>query len=41
MPRLHADRMQLRSGGCCRLTVLGAVDDGTAEKFERPHALAA
>ena len=39
--RLYADRMWLQSGGGCRLTVLGPVDDEPAEKLERLYALAA
>ncbi|MER5185575.1 hypothetical protein ABT009_46195 [Streptomyces sp. NPDC002896] len=39
--RLHADRMWLQSGGGCRLTVFSPVDDESAEKLERLHALAA
>ncbi|MDX3693752.1 hypothetical protein PV726_26110 [Streptomyces europaeiscabiei] len=41
MLRLHADRMWLRSGGGCRLTVFSPVDDETPEKSERLHAFAA
>nr|CAI77944.1 unknown hypothetical protein [Streptomyces ambofaciens ATCC 23877]CAI78218.1 unknown hypothetical protein [Streptomyces ambofaciens ATCC 23877]CAJ87725.1 hypothetical protein SAMT0016 [Streptomyces ambofaciens ATCC 23877]CAJ89003.1 hypothetical protein SAMT0016 [Streptomyces ambofaciens ATCC 23877] len=40
MLRLQADRMWLQSGGSCRLTVFSPVDDETAEKLERLHALA-
>ena len=39
--RLYADRMWLQSGGGCRLTVFSPVDDETAGKLERVHALAA
>ena len=41
MLRLHANWMCLQSGGGCRLTVFSPVDDETAEKLERLHALAA
>jgi hypothetical protein len=41
VPRLYADRMRLQSGGGCRLTVFSPVEDETAEKLERLHALAA